>query len=73
MYTILSYLYSIRQINIHDILDNHYYINLDHRTDRNKSLGGGLQKLIQTKDISKYALDQYWKILQKNNFLLKLY
>ena len=31
----------------------------------------GLQKLIETKDVSKYALDQYWKELQKkDNFLL---
>ena len=31
----------------------------------------GLQKLIQTNDTPKYALDQYWKILQnKDNFIL---
>jgi glycosyl transferase family 25 len=31
----------------------------------------GLQKLIETNDTPKYALDQYWKILQKrDNFLL---
>mgnify|MGYP003388944313 CR=1 FL=1 len=31
----------------------------------------GLQKLIETKDEPKYALDQYWKLLQKkDNFLL---
>jgi len=31
----------------------------------------GLQKIIQTNDIPKYALDQYWKILQsKDNFIL---
>jgi len=33
----------------------------------------GLQKLIETKDEPKYALDQYWKILQKkDNFILLL-
>jgi len=31
----------------------------------------GLQQIIQTNDIPKYALDQYWKILQsKDNFIL---
>ena len=31
----------------------------------------GLQKLIETNDIPNYALDQYWKILQKkDNFIL---
>jgi len=34
-------------------------------------LARGSAKLIETKDIPKYALDQYWKILQKkDNFLL---
>ena len=42
---ILSYLYSIRRINIQDILDNHYYINLDHRTDRNESAIQELSKI----------------------------
>ena len=42
---ILSYLYSIRRINIYDMLDNHYYINLDHRKDRNESAIHELSKL----------------------------
>jgi GR25 family glycosyltransferase involved in LPS biosynthesis len=42
---ILSYLYSNRRINIHDILDNHYYINLDHRKDRNESAIHELSKI----------------------------
>lgn len=42
---ILSYLYSIRRINIQDILDNHYYINLDHRKDRNESTIHELSKI----------------------------
>lgn len=42
---ILSYLYSNRRINIQDILDNHYYINLDHRKDRNESAIQELSKI----------------------------
>ena len=42
---ILSYLYSIRRINIQDILQNHYYINLDHRKDRNESAIQELSKI----------------------------
>lgn len=42
---ILSYLYSLKRINIKDMLDNHYYINLDHRTDRNESTIKELRKL----------------------------
>lgn len=42
---ILSYLYSFRRINIYDMLDNNYYINLDHRTDRNESTIHELSKL----------------------------
>ena len=42
---ILSYLYSFRRINIYDILDNHYYINLDHRKDRNESAIQELSKI----------------------------
>ena len=42
---ILSYLYSFRRINIQDILDNHYYINLDQRKDRNESTIHELSKI----------------------------
>tara|TARA_B100000780_G_C21059345_1_gene425712 strand:+ start:64 stop:792 length:729 start_codon:yes stop_codon:yes gene_type:complete len=42
---ILSYLYSLKRINIQGMLDNHYYINLDHRKDRNESTIKELRKL----------------------------
>lgn len=42
---ILSYLYSFRRINIQYILDNHYYINLDHRTDKNEQNIKELRKI----------------------------
>lgn len=42
---ILYYIYSFRRINIQDILQNHYYINLDHRTDRNESAIHELSKI----------------------------
>jgi hypothetical protein len=41
----IVYLYSLRKINLNDILQNHYYINLDHRTDRNESTIKELRKL----------------------------
>jgi len=42
---VIAYLYSLKRINIQDILNDHYYINLDHRTDRKESTINELQKL----------------------------
>ena len=42
---LISYLYSLRKINIKDILRYNYYINLDHRTDRKKFTIKELQKV----------------------------
>jgi len=42
---LIPYLYSLRKINTQDILRYHYYINLDHRTDRKKFTIKELQKL----------------------------
>ena len=42
---VIVYLYGWRKINLNDILQNHYYINLDHRTDRNESTIKELRKL----------------------------
>ena len=42
---LIPYLYSLRKINTQDILRYNYYINLDHRTDRNKLTIKELQKL----------------------------
>ena len=42
---VIAYLYSLKRINIQDILNDHYYINLDHRTDRNESTINELHKL----------------------------